>query len=85
MPNGSHGDHPLTDILLHKTPTFSPIADNLIIQIDRFVSREQLHELFPWFSPPEIGEFERQLADKLEQLQLDAKNRGWDITGQGGM
>ena len=33
--NGRPGDHPLTDVLVHGLPAFSPDVDELIRRIDR--------------------------------------------------
>lgn len=33
MPNGRPGDHPVTDIVHHRLPVFTPEADELIRQI----------------------------------------------------
>lgn len=34
MPNGKPGDHPVSDILSHGLPTYSPEIDGLIREID---------------------------------------------------
>ncbi len=79
MPNGSRGDHPLTDILHHKIETFSPTADDLIRHIAKLVPSYRLHEMMEWWSPPPIDEFERQLREMLGKLRQDAKDSGWEI------
>jgi hypothetical protein len=35
MPNGHHGDHPLTDLLVHGTNHFPDDIAELILQLDR--------------------------------------------------
>ena len=79
MPNGKQGDHPLTDILHYKAATYSATAEESIRQIAELVSRDRLYELFDWWNPPPIHEFERQLNECLVDLCRDAKERGWEI------
>lgn len=79
MPNGKHGDHPLTDILIHKITVFSPNIDKLIVEIAKFVPTYKLTEMFNWFSPPPLSEFEKQLKETLDKLKKDAKEKGWEI------
>ncbi len=79
MPNGSPGDHPLTDLLHYKIDTFSPTADELIRQIAQLVPTYKLHEMFEWWSPPPIEEFEKQLRETLDKLRQEAKDSGWEI------
>jgi len=76
--NGKIGDHPLTDILNHGVAVFPDPIDALVRQIAEYLPRERLYDLFPWFSPPEAEEFERQLRTKLEELEADARARGWE-------
>jgi hypothetical protein len=78
MPNGKHGDHPLTDILIHKVSVFSPTIDNLITEIAEFIPVYKLREMFNWFSPPSLPEFEHQLRDILDKLKEEAKKNGWE-------
>lgn len=52
MANGSHGDHPGSDILDHDRRVFSMQIDALVRQITEYVPRERLWDLFDWFSPP---------------------------------
>ena len=79
MPNGQQGDHPLTDILIHKIPVFSKNVDNLIIKIAKFVPIYRLREMFNWFSPPPLPEFENQLREVLNTLKKESKEKNWEI------
>lgn len=79
MPNGKQGDHPLTDILHYKTATYSDTADESIRQIAELVSRDHLYELFDWWNPPPMEEFESKLNECLVDMRRDAKERGWEI------
>ena len=76
--NGKPGDHPINDVCDHKTPVFSPRADDLIREIQQYLSRDRMWDLFDWFSPPPVAEFEHQLQKMRDELKADAKKRGWE-------
>jgi hypothetical protein len=76
--NGKPGDHPINDICDHKMARFSPRADELIREIHKYLPRYRMWDLFDWFNPPPIGDFERILERKRDELQADAKERGWE-------
>jgi len=77
--NGKHGDHPLTDILIHKIPVFSPAADILIKEIVELGGKKELEMKFNLFSPPPISVFEKELKIMRDQLKQEAKKRGWEV------
>jgi hypothetical protein len=80
MPNGKAGDHPLTDILVHKLEVYGRECDELILKIAALCSRRELHE---WWER-EIGwENNRDLALRKAQLRFQelskrAKDSGWE-------
>jgi hypothetical protein len=78
MPNGKPGDHPLNDICDHKLPVFSTKADALVREIHEYLPRARMWDLFDWFNPPQLHEFERQLEQKRDDLRSDAAKRGWE-------
>ena len=78
--NGKPGDHPINDICDHKLPVFSPRADDLVREIHQFLPRHRMWDLFDWFSPPPLAEFERQLEAKRDELREDARKRGWEAS-----
>ncbi len=78
MANGKPGDHPVNDILDHRLPVFSDTIDELIRRVAEYFPRERLWDLFPWFSPPPLPEFEAQLRAKLQELESEARDRGWE-------
>lgn len=80
MANGKPGDHPVNDICDHHLPVYSPGIDALIREIHEFLPRYRMWELFDWFNPPPLAQFERELVTKLKQLREDASNRGWEST-----
>jgi hypothetical protein len=45
MPNGRPGDHPLTDITVHRILTYSRRADSLIRKLNKLISPEILWKL----------------------------------------
>lgn len=79
MPNGKPGDHPLTDICVHKLRTFSEKADNLVCEIVSLVPEADWWSFLYCFyeqdgqlrvagseTAIELSEF----ADRLQQLKL---------------
>jgi hypothetical protein len=78
MPNGRPGDHPLNDVCDHGLSVFSETADTLIREIHEYLPRERMWDLFDWFNPPPLGDFERQLLAKRDELRRDAAERGWE-------
>lgn len=80
MANGSHGDHPLTDIFQWKLEVYGAEADDLIRKIREISSGRELDE---WWEK-EIGwncnsETVLQKARKhYKELMKRAKNSGWE-------
>ena len=70
MFNGKPGDHPLTDILLHKIETFGKEADDAIRNVSELSSRRELYE---WWSA-EIGP-----ADDRETVLQKAQSRFMEL------
>ncbi|HLG42159.1 MAG TPA: hypothetical protein VI643_02250 [Planctomycetota bacterium] len=65
MPNGKPGDHPITDITIHKIRVYSAEIDRLIEEIVTLGGRRHLDVLVDWFTPPPLPE----LRKKLEALK----------------
>ena len=76
--NGKSGDHPINDICDYNLPRFSAKADALIRDIHQYLPRERVWDLFDWFNPPPLAEFERNLELKLNELRREAEKRGWE-------
>ena len=80
MPNGKPGDHPLTEILVHKVKVYGDEADDLIREIAELCSRRELDE---WWQH-EIGWSPKRhtVADKarmrFDELLQRAKDNGWE-------
>jgi len=73
MPNGKPGDHPLTDILVHKHRTFSRGIDALIADIASLGGRKELESKFNFFAPPPRPEFKKALEQLRDQLRAEGK------------
>jgi hypothetical protein len=59
--NGKPGDHPLTDILVHKIEVYGPETDDLIRGINDFSSRHELHE---WWTQEIQGCTDREVVHR---------------------
>jgi len=79
MPNGTPGDHLLTDILIHKVACFSPAVDSLIVEIISLGGRGELESTFDLLNPPPVQALEAQLLKMRDQLKVKAKERGWEV------
>jgi hypothetical protein len=69
MPNGKYGDHPITDIVVHKRSVFSREINELIQKIAAIEGVQELSKRFNWFSPPPREELQKELREILEELQ----------------
>jgi hypothetical protein len=87
MPNGKPGDHPLTDILVHKIEVFSPRADALIREIvelggkaelDGDINLSALDPRFPSTEPVDLSRLEAQLESLRDRIRADRQQRGWE-------
>jgi len=76
VPNGKHGDHPLTDILVHRSHVFSRKIDAIIREIDQLGGRSEILNGINWFAPPPLPELERQLQDSLNRLKQVKREQG---------
>ncbi len=80
MPNGKPGDHPLTDILVHKLKVYGREADDLIRRIAELCSRRELDEWWQreigWAPDPHSIISKAQM--RLDELLQRAKQGGWE-------
>jgi hypothetical protein len=80
MPNGKPGDHPLTDLFVHKAEVYGPEADELIRKISMLCSR---NELDAWWEK-EIGwsndgaSILRKAQVRYDELLRRAREDGWE-------
>lgn len=80
MPNGKPGDHPLTDILVHRLKVYGREADELIRKIAELSSRRELDE---WWKKeigwsPEHDLVVRKARIRFDELFERAKRSGWE-------
>lgn len=86
MANGSLGDHPLTDILGHGRPVYSPLTDSLIHEIAALSDTSAMEDLGallvrdfnPWLNP-DVPRLEAVLTSRRDQLRAEAVARGWEV------
>jgi hypothetical protein len=78
MPNGKHGDHPLTDILHWNLEVYGAEADDLIHKIKSLSSDRELDEWWEkeigWNCDPET--VLRKCKEQYRQLMIRAKESG---------
>ena len=83
MPNGKPGDHPLTDILVHKTQVYGPEADELIRKIGELCSSRELDEWWQreiaWSQDKEL--VLRKARARYDELLRRAREGGWEGRG----
>jgi hypothetical protein len=81
MPNGKPGDHPLTDIFIHKLEVYGKEADELIRKIGELCSRRQLDEWWEkeirWSDDHELVLQKAQA--RYQELLNQARERGWEV------
>lgn len=80
MPNGKPGDHPLTDILVHRLKVYGQEADELIRKIAELCSRRELDE---WWEKeigwsPQHDLVVRKARTRFDELFERAKRSGWE-------
>jgi hypothetical protein len=74
MPNGKFGDHPVTDIVVHKRSVFSREIDNLIQRIASIEGVQKLDKRLNWFALPPKEELKKELSRILEELEKQEKS-----------
>ena len=84
MAPGGPGDHPMTDIVKYNLEVFNHTCDELVREIAKLVSFNELSEMFDWFSispssKSEVEEFEVQLKAKVQFLREQAEKNGWEL------
>jgi hypothetical protein len=76
--NGNPGDHPITDLMVHRMVVFGEPLDTQLRQLGELMSYEPLCDWFQphWATPPD--KLRPLVAAKLAEMQRDAKERGWE-------
>lgn len=83
MPNGKPGDHPFTDIVVHKHDVYSQRAADLVREIASLSDDDGNRHLadllwreYDAFGHPDVAKLERVLTEMRDTLQAKAKGRG---------
>jgi hypothetical protein len=84
MAAGGPTDHPLTDIVRFNLEVYNKTCDELVKEISKYVSLQDLFGMFDWVdnfsaSKSDLDKFEKQLRNKLQELKNEAINNGWEI------
>jgi hypothetical protein len=74
MPNGKHGDHPYTDIMIHGRDVYSKLAAELVREIVALVDERKRNELadmllnrYNDFDNPNVTELESVLTQMRDE------------------
>jgi hypothetical protein len=85
MPNGKPGDHPYTDIVVHKRDVYSQRAADLVREIASLSDEKGRHQLadllwrdYDEFGKPDVAKLERVLMEIRDDLKAQAKSRGFE-------
>jgi hypothetical protein len=86
MPNGSPGDNPYTDIVIHGLEVYSARASTFIREIARLADdrtrRVVLERLFAKYNPmlnPDVAALEQELLQLRDRLLAEARKRGFEV------
>ena len=84
MAAGGPGDHPLTDVLRYNFEVYNKECDDLIREISKYISIDDLFQSFEWFDnfkteQIQLDEFKIKLLEKLNLLKNKAIENGWEI------
>ena len=84
MPAGGPADHPLTDIVRFNLDVYNKSCDELVREISKYVSLQDLFEMFDWIdnfsaTKKQLEKFEKELSVKLLELKKQASDNGWEI------
>jgi len=86
MPNGSPGDDPYTDVVIHGLEVYSAQATALIREIaklaDERTRRVVLGGLFGKYNPmlkPNITALEQELTHLRDRLLVEAREKGFEV------
>ena len=76
--NGKPGDHPITDLMVHRIAVFGEPLDGQLRELGQLMSYQRLCDWFQqhWSLPPQ--ELQPLVTAKLEELRRDARERGWE-------
>lgn len=75
MAAGGPGDHPLKDILYFQMNVYDEECDNLIQELSKYISENELYESIDWstafnITESELNNFKVQLSEKLRKFRI---------------
>jgi hypothetical protein len=76
--NGKPGDHPITDIMVHRIRLFGEPLDTQLRQMGKLMFYDRLCDWFEQHWSKSAEEIQPIVAAKLQELQEDARKRGWE-------
>lgn len=81
MAAGGPGDHPLSDIVHYRIPTYGTVADDAICELSKLLSRRELYEWWSrevgWECDPITAHGKSETA--LTWARRRAKQSGWEV------
>jgi hypothetical protein len=89
LPNGTYGDEPITDIVVHELRVYSPEIDGLILEVLRLSGTEEttsFRRTLPYpreVTPTELAALEERLRALVADLRATAHERGWEVPESG--
>ncbi len=80
--NGKHGDHPITDIVIHRIAVYGEPLDSQLRQLGELMSYQRLCDWFQehWSTPPD--QLQPIVVAELARRRGDAADRGWETPAE---
>jgi hypothetical protein len=78
MPNGRPGDHPITDVMIHRIARLGEPLDTQLRQLGEIMSYQRLCDWYDQYWGTSKEQLQPIVAAKLEELRHDARERGWE-------
>ena len=86
MREGKPGDHPYTDIVVHRRDVYSPGVANLVRELAKLLddkARRRLEDLlffeYSEFNRPGVTKLEAVLTEMRDKALREARERGWEV------
>ena len=76
--NGKHGDHPITDIVIHRIAVYGDPLDSQLRELGGLMSYHRLCEWFEKHWSASREQLEPIVSDKLDEMRRTARDSGWE-------
>ena len=76
--NGKPGDHPITDIVLHRIAHYGDPLDTDLRQLGELMSYHRLCDWFEQHLTKSAEQLEPLVAAKVEEMRHAAREGGWE-------